>query len=96
MGEMRILNEKGDIRVEWDPADAESTRKAKEEFDRLKTDGYAFYEVAGTRGKPMKAFRKGLGKVIAAPGARSAADKTRGTRPRAMAGGPVAGMICRL
>lgn len=90
MGEIRVLNQHGDVKVEWDPADPESTKQAREEFARLKKDGYQFYEVAETRGKPVTTFKKGLGKVLAAPGARSEADKRTGARPRAMAGGPVA------
>lgn len=90
MGEMTVLNQKGDIKVEWDPADADSVKRAKDEFARLKKDGYLFYEVADTRGKPIDRFSKGLGKILAAPGARSAADKRTGARPRAMAGGPLA------
>lgn len=88
MGEMRVLNQKGDVKVEWDADDAESVKKAKAEFTQLKKDGYRFYEVAETRGKQVDRFDKKLGKLIAAPGARSEADKRTGARPRAMAGGP--------
>lgn len=90
MGEMRVLNDQGDVKVEWDPADRESVAKAKAEFERLQGEGYLFYEVAEARGKQIKKFTKGLGKVLAAPGARSDADKRREARPAAMAGGPVA------
>lgn len=88
MGEMRVLTERGDERVEWDPADAASVKKAKAEFARLKKDGYLFYEVKETPGKQIERFDKKLGRLIAAPGARSAADKKADARPRAMAGGP--------
>jgi hypothetical protein len=90
VGEIVVLNEHGDVKVEWDPDDAGSVKKAKEEFDRLKKDGYLFYEVAEARGKPVQRFSKKHGKLLAAPGARSAKDKAEGTRPRASAGGPVA------
>lgn len=88
MGELTILDKTGDIRVEWDPDDAESTAKAKAEYDRLKQDGYNFYEVTETRGRPVKRWSKGAGRLIAAPGARSEPDKKAERRPRAMAGGP--------
>ena len=91
MCEMRILNEHGDEKVEWDPADQKSVNAAQERFNRLKKDGYEFYEVTETRGKPVRRWDRKLGKLIAAPGARSKADREVGTRPRAMAGGPVAG-----
>lgn len=90
MGEMRVLTEKGDERVEWDPADKASVAQAKKEFARLKQDGYLFYEVAEARGRPVETFDPKAGKLLAAPGARSTADKASGARPRAMAGGPVA------
>lgn len=88
MGAIIVLNELGDVKVEWDPADRESTAKAKAEFDRLKKDGYLFYEVAEARGKPVTKFSKSAGKLLAAPGAQSASDKRSGARPNAMAGGP--------
>lgn len=88
MGEIRVLTQQGDERLEWDPNDKESTAKAKAEFDRLKKEGFLFYEVAEARGRPVEKFSKKLGKVIAAPGARSDANKRAGTRQRAMAGGP--------
>jgi hypothetical protein len=88
VGEIRVLTQQGDERLEWDPADKESTAKAKAEFARLKKEGFLFYEVAEARGKPVEKFSAKLGKVIAAPGARSDADKTAGKRQSAMAGGP--------
>lgn len=90
MGELVVLNETGDVKVEWDPADAESTAKAKAEFERLQGEGYLFYEVAEARGKQVKKFTKKAGKLLAAPGARSESDKRTEARPKAMAGGPVA------
>lgn len=88
MGEMRWLSEEGDERLEWDPADKASVKAAKDKFEKLQQDGYLFYEVAEARGKPVSAFSAKAGKLLAAPGARSAADKKAGARPRAMAGGP--------
>lgn len=88
MGALRILNQQGDIRVEWDPADPESTAHAKAEYDQLKKDGYKFYDVAETRGKQVTRWSKNAGTLLAAPGAKSAADKDKGTRRRAMGGGP--------
>ncbi len=90
MGEMRVLSQQGDERLEWDPADKASTAAAKAEFARRQEEGYLFYEVEEARGKPVTKFNPKAGKLIAAPGARSDADKKAGARPRAMAGGPVA------
>lgn len=90
MGEMRVLNQHGDEKLEWDPADKASVAAAKKKFATLKKDGYRFYEVQETAdaSKPVDRFSAKLGRVIAAPGARSAADKTQGRRTSAMAGGP--------
>lgn len=88
MGEMKVMTQAGDITVSWDPDDADSVEKAKAEWDRLKKDGYEFYEVTESKGKRLKSFSKNKGKVIAAPGVKKAADKKAGTRRKANAGGP--------
>lgn len=90
MGEMRVLNDTGDVTVSWDPDDAESVGKAEQEFARLKADGYAFYETVQTKGKAVEEFDPKIGSLIAAPGGRSATDKATGSRAKAMAGGPLA------
>jgi len=88
MGQMNILTQKGDIVIEWDADNAESVKKAKAEWKKLKADGYEFFEPVEAKGKRVKRFDKGLGRVIAAPGVKKPADKKKGTRPRAMGGGP--------
>lgn len=93
MGTIVILTSRGDERLDWDPKDEASTRKAKAEFDRLRKEGYEFYEVAEARGKRVTRWDKKAGKLLAAPGAQSAADRRAGSRPRAMAGGPVTGIV---
>lgn len=90
MGEIRVLNEQGDVTVTWDPKDAESVKRAEAEFERLKADGYDFFTVVETKGKAIKKFDPTLERLIAAPGARKPAEQKRGHRPKAMAGGPVA------
>lgn len=90
MGQITILNDQGDVKLEWDPKDKESTAKAKAEFDRLREDGFELYEVVESKGKPVTRFNKNAGRLLAAPGAKTKADKVTGARPRAMSGGPVA------
>lgn len=90
MGSMTILNRTGDETLEWDPAHQESIDTAQAKFDDLKKQGYNFYETVETRGKQVTKFDPKAGKLIAAPGAKSASDKQTGKRGRAMAGGPVA------
>lgn len=89
MGEITVLNARGDERIEWDPNDKEQVATAKKKFKELKDEGYNFYEVAESRGKQITRFSAKAGKLLAAPGARSAADKQTGRRQAAMAGGPV-------
>ena len=54
---------------------------------RLPTE---FYEAVEARGKRVTRFDAKAGRLIAAPGGRTAADKKAGTREKAMAGGPTA------
>jgi hypothetical protein len=84
MGEMTVLNQSGDITIQCDPDDAESVE------DRLKADGYEFFEPVESKGKRLTKFDKKKAKVIAAPGVQTKQDKAAGTRGKAMAGGPVA------
>lgn len=88
MNEMRVMNQSGDEKIEWDPDDPKSTAKAEKAFEKLKKKGYDFFEVAETKGKQVKKFSKDIGKLIAAPGrAKSSAQRKGG---KAMAGGPLA------
>lgn len=89
MGEMTVLDQSGDITIEWDPDNSESVEKAKAEWDRLKADGYEFFEPVESKGKRLTRFDKKKAKVIAAPGVQTAQDKAKGTRGKAMAGGPL-------
>lgn len=95
MGEMRILNQHGDERLDWNPDDAKDVARAKGEFERLKGEGYHFYEVVDTKGRKVTKFSAKAGKLIAAPGGRKEADKSSGERSRAMAGGPTARFATR-
>lgn len=83
MGSIAILNQRGDEKIEWNPANEAETAVAKEKFDKLKKDGYEFFETVDAKGKQVKRFKKGLGKLIAAPAAKQKAKGNRG-----MAGGP--------
>lgn len=88
MGEIRILTALGDEPLTWDPDDKASVRAAYKRWEKLKKDGYEFFAVEETKGRKLTRFDKKLGRVIAAPGGRTKADKASGTRTRAMAGGP--------
>lgn len=89
MGELRVLNKTGDIVVEWDPETPESIKNAEEEWKRLKREGYRFFEaLPGEKGKAVKKFDAELGRILVVPGVKTTQDRKRGSRPKAMAGGP--------
>lgn len=85
MGQINVLNEKGDQTIEWQPDNTESVAKAQGAFDALKKEGYEFYESetkeVETKGKVVKAFKKTLGKVIAVPGVQGGSRAMRGGPP---------------
>lgn len=90
MGNMRILNQRGDETLDWNAGDPASVEEARKRFDELKEQGYNFYESVESRGKQITEFDPNAGKLIAAPGAASKSDKQTGARPAAMRGGPLA------
>lgn len=93
MGEMSVMNREGDITIQWDPTDGESTANAKKEWDSLKACGFEFYEPAapGATAKRVKNWNPDRALVTAAPGVQKPAARTgsRGSS-KAMAGGPCA------
>lgn len=40
---MEILDQSGHLTLSWNPEEPESVTKAREEFDRLRAAGYAFF-----------------------------------------------------
>lgn len=89
MGEMRVLNRKGDIVIEWDAQTPKSVAEAKKQWKQLEKDGYQFFEaLPGEKGELLKKFDPELGRVLVVPGVKTKTDRKRGSRPKAMAGGP--------
>lgn len=97
MGKLTILNDSGDVTVEWEPEDAESVEQARKEWAALAEAGFEFFQPkkGGGRGRRVKNFNGELGWVIAAPGVQKKKDvehakRTHAPRKRekAMAGGP--------
>lgn len=64
MGEIRMLCEKGDVRVQWNPDNPEEVKTAEEMFLRLKEKGHLFFRIQKTgllrkkekRGERIRAF----------------------------------------
>lgn len=69
MGEMRILDESGDVRQIWDPANKDETDAARETFNKMKKKGYkAFYvKEKGAKGSLMDEFDADAEKYILTP-----------------------------
>lgn len=89
MGQLNVMTNEGDIVIEWDADNPDSVKKAQAEWKKLKADGYEFFEPVESKGKRVTRFKKDLGRVIASPGVKKPADKKKGTRAKAMGGGPL-------
>lgn len=97
MGELRVMTQEGDIRLTWDPDREASVAQTRQEFDRLRRDGYDIYRVTAKGRKSSKrvdTFDPVARELLAVPGVQSQVERTVGrkiggqVRPRAMAGGP--------
>lgn len=69
MAEMRILNEKGDARVAWDPTDEKSVEEVRVQFDELIANGWMAFdvqtdEIAGTSGSVTRKFNPDAETII--------------------------------
>ena len=69
MGEMRILNTEGDLKVIWDPNNEDEVQAAEEQFDSLKEKGYNAYSVKknGRKNVMIDEFDPEAGKIIMTP-----------------------------
>jgi hypothetical protein len=71
MGELRVMGQKGDTRVMWNPDNPDEVKEAKRSFDNLvKKKGYRAYRVKkkGDAGEQITEFDPSAAKlIIAAP-----------------------------
>lgn len=70
MGELRTMcPSMGDIKTIWDSSKKEEVKMAKEQFDKLKKEGYIAFKVKkdGSKGEVMKDFDPDAEKIILAP-----------------------------
>ena len=69
MGEMQVLDEKGDTKHIWDPENEDEVNAAEDLFDQLVEKGYKAFQVdkKGEKSKPMRKFDQDAGKVILVP-----------------------------
>ena len=69
MGTLRIMDQKGDTKLIWDPTKQVEVDVAKETFDKLKKKGYIAYAVkeSGAKGVVVHTFDPQAEKIILAP-----------------------------
>ena len=68
MGVMEIMGKEGDLKVNWDSANREETRAAKEMFDKKTKDGWLAYKVKSEgRGARVTEFDPDLEKLTLIP-----------------------------
>lgn len=68
MGLIHKLDRTGDTKTEWNPADPEEVRAAREVFDTLRKQGYAAARMEGeTAGEIIREFDPSAGVVVMMP-----------------------------
>ena len=70
MGEFRIMDkDAGDLKVIWDPNNANETEAAEEQFDNLIAKNFSAFKVdkKGETGKKITKFDPDAGKIIMVP-----------------------------
>lgn len=71
-GEMRVLDVTGDLKINWDTANADEVAAAREQFDKLKKKGFLAYTVnkKGDKGEVIAEFDPNAALLIMAPAMR--------------------------
>lgn len=66
---LSIPNEEGDLRVEWDPNNAEQVEIARESFNRARGNNMAAYRMqpGGGRGELIREFDPDAAAILMAP-----------------------------
>jgi len=69
MGQLSILNDKGDTKVIWDPSNEDEVMAASDQFDALVEKGFIAFAVKknGQQGTQTKVFDPEAGKIIMVP-----------------------------
>lgn len=68
-GEMRVLDESGDLKIVWDSDKPDEVAHARETFDKMKAKGYSAFQVkkSGEPGKLLPAFDENIEAMILVP-----------------------------
>ena len=69
MGTLRILGQKGDSRVSWDPANTREVEEARRTFDGYRAKGFAAFRTTrqGTKGEQITVFDVRAEEVLFVP-----------------------------
>lgn len=69
MGQLRVMDRRGDTRLMWDTQRPVEVDQARKTFDEMKTKGYLAYKVnkKGEPGEVIRKFDPEAGKIIMAP-----------------------------
>lgn len=70
MGELAVMNQKGDTKIIWDPKVKDEVNAAMKTFDNLRAKGYLAYRVkieSADKGEQIFVFDPNAEKLILAP-----------------------------
>jgi len=68
MGEMRCLNQTGDLKVVWNTDNKDEIAAAREQFDKLRAKRFQAYSVKGSeKNKKIDKFDPEAGMIIMVP-----------------------------
>lgn len=83
-----LSREHGHLSLRWDPKDKTATKEAREQFDKLKKDGYAFFIVPGdVQVKTWDEAARELRVVAPSTGKKDKKEAKRGVAVPPMRGG---------
>ena len=69
MGELRVMDQKGDIKTIWDPENEDEIQAAEDQFDNLIDKKFLAFKVKkdGKKGSKITKFDPDAGKIIMSP-----------------------------
>lgn len=69
MGEMRVIDTTGDLKIVWDSAKPDEVAHARATFDKMKAKGYAAFSVkkGGEAGRTLSEFDPDIEAMILVP-----------------------------
>jgi len=67
--EMAVLDQSGDMKINWDPDNADEVAVARKTFDDLKKKGFAAFKITGEdgRGEQVRTFDPQVRRLVMVP-----------------------------